>query len=253
MTLSSERIEFQGSQNAKLAARLDLPSGSPRAFPLFALCFTCTKDVYAAARICRELAEQGIAVLRFDFTGLGASEGDFANTNFSSNIEDLVAAALWLQQNHQAPKLLIGHSLGGAAVLAAAGRLKEAMAVATIGAPADPAHVRRLFTESQAEIENSGEAEVLLVGRPFRIRKQFLDDIETHKLENHISNLHKALLVFHAPFDATVSIENARHIFTAAKHPKSFISLHNADHLLTRREDAIYVAQILSVWATRYL
>lgn len=253
MPSSDQRIEFLGSQNAMLAARLDLPSGAPRAFAVFAHCFTCTKDVFAASRICAELAEHGIAVLRFDFTGLGASEGDFANTNFTSNVDDLIAAADWLAEHHQAPKLLIGHSLGGAAVLAAAGRIASAKAVATIGAPADTDHLKRLFTGSEAEIAEKGEAEVRLIGRPFRIRKQFIDDIETYRLRNDISVLHKALIVFHAPGDVTVGIENAAQIFGAAKHPKSFISLDGADHLLTRREDALYVAQLLSAWVARYL
>lgn len=253
MALPSERIEFTGAQNTKLAARLDWPEGAPRAFALFAHCFTCTKDIYAASRICAELAENGLAVLRFDFTGLGASEGDFANTNFSSNVEDLIAAAQWLKQEHQATKILIGHSLGGAAVLAAASQLEDVKAVATIGAPADPAHVAHLFTAQRDEIEEKGEAEVRLVGRPFRIRKQFLEDIATHRLDAHIAHLHRALIVFHSPHDTMVGIDNAGHIFAMARHPKSFISLDDADHLLTRREDAVYVARVLSAWASRYL
>ena len=252
MPLKSEHVEFTGSQG-KLAARLDLPAGKPRAFALFAHCFTCTKDVFAASRICTELSENGIAVLRFDFTGLGASEGDFANTNFTSNVEDLVAAAAWLAQTHEPPKMLIGHSLGGAAVLSAAGRIDGVRAVATIAAPSDPAHVVNLFTDARCEIEKNGEAEVLLVGRPFRIRKQFLDDIATHKMEQSIAGLHKALIVFHSPHDGQVGVENAARIFAAAKHPKSFISLDDADHILSRREDALYVAQVLSAWVSRYI
>lgn len=250
---TSKHVEFQGSQNVKLAARLDLPDGTPRTYALFAHCFTCSKDVYAASRICGELTNNGIAVLRFDFTGLGASEGDFANTNFTSNIGDLLAAADWMRQHHQAPQLLIGHSLGGAAVLVAANQVPEVKAVATIAAPAEPAHVTHHFTSSHAEIEEKGEAEVLLVGRPFRIRKQFMDDIANHKLEDHIHNLHRALIVFHSPRDATVGIENAAKIFASAKHPKSFISLDDADHILSDREDALYVAQVLSAWVSRYL
>jgi putative redox protein len=253
MAISSEKLTFPGAEGAELAARLDLPAGTPRAYALFAHCFTCTKDIFAAARIARGLAEQGIAVLRFDFTGLGHSQGEFANTNFSSNVADLVCAADYLRETRAAPKVLVGHSLGGAAVLAAAPRVPEAVAVATIGAPGDPAHVRHLFQAARPEIESKGEAEVLLAGRPFRIRKQFLEDIERHKLAGTLAELRKALLVFHAPRDATVGIENAGEIFQAAKHPKSFVSLDDADHLLSRKEDAVYVATVLAAWATRYL
>ncbi|MEM7171792.1 MAG: alpha/beta fold hydrolase [Pseudomonadota bacterium] len=250
----SQKLEFTGSQGEKLAARLDLPSqGKPRAYALFAHCFTCTKDIFAAARIAGELADQGIAVLRFDFTGLGHSDGEFANTTFSSNVEDLVRAADYMRETLEAPKILVGHSLGGAAVLAAAGRVPEVVAVATIGAPADPAHVGHLFQDARPEIEARGEAEVLLAGRPFRVRKTFLEDIENKKLEAAIGSFQKALIVFHAPRDETVGIENAGQIFAAAKHPKSFVSLDDADHLLTRRSDAIYVAQVLAAWATRFL
>ena len=253
MAMKSEKLTFPGAGGEMLAARLELPAGPPRAYALFAHCFTCTKDIFAAARIAGALAEQGIAVLRFDFTGLGASEGDFANTNFSSNVGDLVRAADYLRETRQAPKLIIGHSLGGAAVLAAAGQVPEAVAVATIGAPAEPAHVAHHFTEAREEIEAAGEAEVLLVGRPFRIKKQFLEDIEAQRLEAAIAGMKKALIVFHAPRDETVGIENAGKIFTAAKHPKSFVSLDDADHLLSRKEDAIYVAEVLGAWAARYL
>mgnify|MGYP001793776373 CR=1 FL=1 len=253
MAAKSEKVSFAGADGAMLAARLDLPQGRPRAYALFAHCFTCNKDIFAAARIADGLAARGIAVLRFDFTGLGASEGDFANTNFSSNIEDLLRAADFLRDSYEAPKLLIGHSLGGAAVLAAAGRIPEAKAVATIAAPADPAHVAAHFTDARPEIEAAGEAEVLLVGRPFRIKKQFLEDIETHRLEAAIGGMKKALMVFHAPRDATVGIDNASRIFLAAKHPKSFVSLDDADHLLSRKPDAIYVAEVLAAWAGRYL
>jgi len=253
MAAKSEKVSFAGADGATLAARLDLPAGPPRAYALFAHCFTCSKDIFAAARIADGLAERGIAVLRFDFTGLGASEGDFANTNFSSNIEDLVKAAEFMRAHYEAPKLLVGHSLGGAAVLAAAAQVPEAKAVATIAAPADPAHVAEHFTEARAEIEAAGEAEVLLVGRPFRIKKQFLEDIEGHRLEAAIGGLRKALMVFHAPRDAVVGIDNASRIFLAARHPKSFVSLDDADHLLSRKSDAIYVAEVLAAWAGRYL
>ena len=253
MATKSERIEFSGSQDEKLAARLDLPDGKPRAYALFAHCFTCSKDVFAAARISAGLADRGFAVLRFDFTGLGASDGDFANTNFSSNVQDLVKAADWLRDNHRAPDLLIGHSLGGAAVLAVAGDIPEAAAVATVGAPVDPAHVADNFKADISRIEADGEAEVQLAGRTFTIRKQFLEDIEQQRLTDRIKSLKKALIVFHAPLDETVSIDNAGSIFLAAKHPKSFVSLDDANHLLTRRADAIYVADVLSSWAARYL
>ncbi len=253
MADAGEKVQFTGASGDKLAARLDRPHGPARAFALFAHCFTCTKDIFAASRIAERLAERGVAVLRFDFTGLGASEGEFANTNFSSNVADLVKAADYLRESHRAPDLLIGHSLGGAAVLAAAGQVPEAKAVVTIGAPADPAHVEHLLQDARPEIEEKGEAEVLLAGRPFRINKSFLDDIASHKLEPAIADLHKALLIFHAPRDATVGIDNASKIFLAAKHPKSFISLDDADHLLSRRADALYVAETLAAWASRYL
>lgn len=253
MPITSERVEFTGSQGETLAARLDLPEGRPRAYALFAHCFTCSKDIFAAARISGELAARGIGVLRFDFTGLGASDGDFANTNFSSNVDDLVAAGDWLRQNREAPRIVVGHSLGGAAVLAAAHHLPELKAVATIAAPADPGHVAHLIGDSRAEIEAKGEAEVTLAGRSFTIRKQFLDDIAGTKLAGHIGKLRKALIVFHGPRDEVVSIDNATAIFTAAKHPKSFVSLDDADHLLSRRADAVYVASVLAAWASRYI
>jgi len=253
MAIGSEKLTFSGADGTELAARLDLPAGPPRAYALFAHCFTCTKDIFAAARIAAGLAEQGLAVLRFDFTGLGHSQGEFANTNFSSNVADLLRAADHLRETRAAPKILIGHSLGGAAVLAAAPSIPEAVAVATIGAPAEPAHVQHLFQAARPEIEAKGEAEVLLAGRPFRIRKQFLEDIEKQKLAASIGAMRKALMVFHAPRDATVGIENAGEIFQAAKHPKSFVSLDDADHLLSRRQDAVYVANVLAAWAGRYL
>lgn len=253
MPSTHEAVRFAGAQEHMLAAKLHRPAGTPRAFALFAHCFTCSKDSLAASRISAALAEHGIAVLRFDFTGLGGSEGDFANTDFSSNVGDLIAAANYLRENHQAPKLLIGHSLGGAAVLAAAGRVPEAVAVATINAPCDPAHVRHLLEPSAAEIEEHGEAVVTLAGRQFRIRKRFLDDIADQKMQQAIAHMRKALLIFHTPRDTIVNIENAARIFTAAKHPKSFVSLDDADHLLTRALDATYVGGVLAAWAGRYL
>ena len=250
----SQAISFPGAAGHALAARLDLPSGvAPHAYALFAHCFTCSKDSRAATVISEALADAGFAVLRFDFTGLGDSEGDFASTTFSSNIADLVAAAAWLRSERQAPALLVGHSLGGAAVLAAAAHVPEAVAVATINAPADPAHVAHLFADRRAEIDAAGEAEVELAGRSFRIRREFLDDIAEHKLTAAIAALRRALIVFHSPRDTIVGIDNASRIFLAAKHPKSFISLDGADHLLTRRADARYVGAVLAAWASRYL
>jgi len=251
--MPSERFEFSNARGEKLSAALERPAGAPVAFALFAHCFTCGKDNLAAKRIAEGLTARGIAVLRFDFTGLGASEGDFANTTFSSNVADLVAAAGHLRETYQAPAILIGHSLGGAAVLAAAREIPEARAVATIGAPADPAHVIGLFREQVDAIQQKGELEVALAGRPFRIRREFLDDVAMHRLEDHLAQLRKALLVLHSPTDDTVGIENASAIFTAAKHPKSFVSLSGADHLLAKRRDAVYVAEVIAAWAERYL
>ena len=255
------KITFTGALGDELAARLDMPpatspgtpSGRPRAFALFAHCFTCSKDIFAAQRVSAGLAERGIAVLRFDFTGLGHSDGEFANTNFSSNVGDLVAAADWLAANHEAPGILIGHSLGGAAVLAAAGEIPGVKAVATIGAPFDPGHVSENFSSAVQEINEHGEAEVSLGGRPFVIKKQFLDDIAAQDQMERVKNLNKALLVFHAPQDAVVGINNAAEIYAAARHPKSFVSLDGADHLLSRKEDAVYVAEVIAAWAGRYL
>ena len=248
-----ERIAFAGSGGQKLAARLDAPDDAPAAYALFAHCFTCGKDVFAASRIAQQLTAHGIAVLRFDFTGLGASEGEFANTNFSSNVADLVAAAAHLREHYQAPALLIGHSLGGAAVLAAAGSMPECKAVVTIGAPSDVRHVTHLFGDHLPKIEAEGEAEVVLAGRRFSIKRQFLLDAEEQNLAAKIAELRRALLVMHSPRDTTVEISNATRIFMAAKHPKSFISLDTADHLLTGREDAVYAANLIAAWAVRYL
>jgi alpha-beta hydrolase superfamily lysophospholipase len=250
----SQPATFIGSGGDRLSARLDLPDGPPRAFALFAHCFTCSKDLAAATRISRGLVARGFGVLRFDFTGLGSSEGEFANTNFSSNIDDLVLAAGWLRDHHEAPAVLVGHSLGGAAVLVAAGQVPETVAVATIGAPFDPAHVTELFpAAARRRIEDDGEAEVQLAGRTFRVRSQLLDDLGAQNLTRAIASLRRALLVFHSPVDEIVDVDNARRIFDAARHPRSFVSLDGADHLLTRRSDAAYVAEVLSAWASRYL
>jgi putative redox protein len=253
MAASSEKIVFTGSQGAALAGRLDWPAVKPRALALFAHCFTCSKDILAASRIAGELTRRGIAVFRFDFTGLGMSEGEFANTNFSSNVQDLQAAAAYLREKVMPVDLLIGHSLGGAAVLAAAADIPEARAVATIGAPADAAHVTQNFAAHLDHIREHGEAKVTLGGRDFSIKRQFLDDLEEHRLAQRIGAIRKALLIFHSPTDDVVGIDNASAIFLAAKHPKSFVSLSGADHLLSKREDAAYVAEVLSAWASRYI
>lgn len=248
-----QKITFTGSKGETLAARMDMPAGLIRATAIFAHCFTCSKDILAAKRIAGELAAKGIAVLRFDFTGLGASEGDFANTNFSSNVGDLVLAADFLRQNYEAPSILVGHSLGGAAVLCAAGRVPEVKAVATIGAPGDAEHVIHNFGASLDEIERDGEATVSLAGRPFKIQKQFIEDVRTQSVEQHIGKMKAALMVLHSPIDQTVGIDNAAKIFTAAKHPKSFVSLDSADHLLSRQEDAAYAAEVIAAWASRFI
>lgn len=252
--MKNQKLTFSNRSGEQIGARLDLPvDGEPVAYALFAHCFTCTKNIKAAGNISRALTLQGIAVLRFDFTGLGESEGDFADTNFSSNVDDLVAAAAFLRQAYAAPKILIGHSLGGAAVLQVAQQIPEATAVATVAAPFDPAHVTNLLQSSRAEIEALGEAEVLLAGRPFRIKKQFLDDLETTKVESNIRNLKKALLVLHGPLDQTVGIDNASDIFQIAKHPKSFISLDRADHLLSDEADSLYAGAMIAAWAGKYI
>ncbi|NQZ09449.1 MAG: OsmC family protein [Algicola sp.] len=239
-------------QSLQLSGLLESPSQDPRAFVLFAHCFTCGKDVAAASRISRALVVHGYAVLRFDFTGLGNSDGDFANTNFSSNVGDLIAAADYLRTHYRAPSLLIGHSLGGAAVLKAAGKIPESLGIVTIGAPADPDHVIKNFAMDLATIESEGQAKVSLAGRPFTIKKQFVDDLRDNDT-SYIGTMKKALLVFHSPLDATVSIEQAEKIYVAAKHPKSFVSLDQADHLLTNKADSEYVATTIAAWAGRYL
>jgi putative redox protein len=251
--MNAVRITFKGSFGDELAARLDVPAGVVRGYALFAHCFTCSKDAIAARLIAGKLASRGIGVLRFDFTGLGSSQGEFENTNFSSNVEDLVRAADYLHEHLAAPALLIGHSLGGAAVLAAANRMPEAKAVATISAPSDVVHVLQHFHAALEEIERDGKAEVTLAGRAFTITKQFVDDTKGQALHDRIAGLRKALLVMHAPTDQIVGIEHATAIFGAAKHPKSFVSLDDADHLLLHRRDAAYVAEVVAAWASRYL
>jgi uncharacterized OsmC-like protein/pimeloyl-ACP methyl ester carboxylesterase len=251
--MSVRKIEFPSHDAVTLAARLDMPIGKPRACALFAHCFTCSKDIAAARAVSQTLADLGIAVLRFDFTGLGHSQGEFANSNFTSNVADLVAAADYMRRAMQAPAILIGHSLGGAAVIAAAEKIPESKAVVVIGAPSDPEHVLKAMGGSIDEIRKAGSAVVDLAGRPFTITKRFVEDISQHNLNQALANLGKALLVLHAPRDATVGIENAGEIFMAAKHPKSFVTLDDADHLLSRKEDADYAAHVIAAWVKRYL
>ena len=251
--MPTERFQFTGEGGHQLAAALDQPDGAIQAYALFAHCFTCGKDVLAAKRIATALTARGIAVLRFDFTGLGSSEGDFANSTFSSNVADLVHAADHLRATRTAPAILIGHSLGGAAILAAAGRIPDAKAVVTIAAPSDPAHVTHLFRDRIEDIRSQGKVEVQLAGRAFHIKREFLDDIAEHGLMAHVAKLHKALLVMHSPTDDTVGIDNATSIFVAAKHPKSFVSLSGADHLLSNKRDSVYVADVIAAWAERYV
>lgn len=251
--MKSERIEFRGHSGDMLAARLDLPDGQVRAAAVFAHCFTCSKDIAAARRIAGKLAASGMAVLRFDFTGLGHSGGEFANTNFSSNVADLLAATKYMADRGISAQLLIGHSLGGAAVLKAAPDVPGLKAVVTIGAPADPAHVAHNFAGKLDEINAEGRATVKLGGRDFEIRKEFLDDISAASLGKVITQIRAALLVLHAPRDEQVGIENATQIFVAAKHPKSFVSLDDADHFVSRDEDAEYVAELIASWSRRYL
>ncbi|MEK6685390.1 MAG: bifunctional alpha/beta hydrolase/OsmC family protein [Pseudomonadota bacterium] len=249
------RIEavFKNPQGESLSGLLEMPSGVIKSYALFAHCFTCSKDNLAAARIARALADLGIAVLRFDFTGLGNSKGDFSNTNFSSNLQDLLAAAHYLEQHYAAPTLLIGHSLGGSAALAVAQDLAAVKAVITIGAPATAAHVKHLFADSVHALMDKQTVQVELGGRSFNIQRQFIDDLEKYNSVAHIKALRKALLIFHSPLDQVVSIDEAARIYTAAKHPKSFVSLDQADHLLSNPEDSRYVAEVLSAWAGRYL
>lgn len=252
--MKQKKVTFANEEGIQLNGLLDLPEDErPIAFGLFAHCFTCSKNLAAAANISRALSRRRIAVLRFDFTGLGESAGEFAETTFSSDVRDLVAAARFLEENHQAPRILVGHSLGGAAVLQAAGEIPSVTAVATLAAPAHPRHAARLFGAARAEIERSGQATVELAGRPFTISQRFLDDLEAQQPEQTLRRLKAALLVMHSPRDLEVGIDNAAAIYQAARHPKSFISLDPADHLLTRREDSLYAGEMIATWAGRYL
>lgn len=250
--MKTKTVKFDNGTGQTLTGLIDAPEKKPLAYALFAHCFTCTKNIKAATNISKALAGAGIATLRFDFTGLGQSEGEFAETSFSSNVGDLIAAADFLAKEFQAPAILVGHSLGGTAVLQAAPRIESVRAVATIGAPARPAHVAKLFAGAADAIERDGEAEVHLAGRPFRIRKSFLDDLDAHSLPDSVASLRKALLIFHSPVDETVEIENASELYRHALHPKSFISLDKSDHLLSRSEDSRYVGRVLAGWAEKY-
>ena len=251
--MQSKNVDFENDAGDKLAGILDLPLTTPRAYALFAHCFTCSKNLRAATNISRALTGAGYAVLRFDFTGLGQSEGVFADTNFSSNLDDLLAAVRYLGKAHQAPALLIGHSLGGTAVLQAAHDIPSAVAVATIGSPADPAHVSALLAPAKEALQRDGIAEVDLGGRPFTIKKQFLEDLDRHPMPASVGRLRKAVMILHAPLDETVELHNASELFAAAKHPKSFVSLDKADHLLSREADSRYAGEVIGTWAARYL
>lgn len=248
------KVEFANSRGEILSGRLDLPEDEkPLAYALFAHCFTCGKNLKAITHIGRALTAEKFAVLRFDFSGVGDSEGDFEHSNFTANVEDLLSAAAWLTDKHQAPQLLIGHSFGGAAVLQAVQRLEGVRAVATIGAPFDPNHVRHLFSDALEEIETKGEAEVAIGGRRFNIGRSFLDDLDAQRVEERLAELKAALLVLHSPIDKVVGIDNAAQIYRAARHPKSFLSLDKADHLLNTESDARYAGSMIATWACRYL
>ncbi|MFZ1808995.1 MAG: bifunctional alpha/beta hydrolase/OsmC family protein [Cyclobacteriaceae bacterium] len=248
------KAKFKNKEGQELAARMELPAnGHPHSYAIFAHCFTCNKNLNAIRNVVNNMTEAGFGVLSFDFTGLGESDGDFADTNFSSNVEDIVAAADFLNSEYNAPSLLIGHSLGGAAVLFAADKIKSIKAIATIGAPSNPEHVQHLIQSNVEEIEKNGAAEVNIGGRSFKIKKQFVDDLKKHTLPEVLKTLRKSLLIMHSPQDATVGIENAAEIYTVAHHPKSFISLDGADHLMTNKADSQYVGKVIASWAERYL
>ncbi|MBE0422353.1 MAG: alpha/beta hydrolase [Lutibacter sp.] len=249
----SQKVTFKNAKGMLLAARLELPEKEPKAYAIFAHCFTCNKNLTAVRTIGKTLNEKSIAVLRFDFTGLGESEGDFEHTNFSSNIEDLYSAAQFLEENYRAPSLLIGHSLGGAAVIYASAKIPSIKAIATIGAPSNPEHVSHLFRSNIDEINQTGSALVCIGGREFTIKKQFIEDIQGKNLKQILDKFRNSLLIMHSPQDTTVGIENAAEIYSAARHPKSFVSLNGADHLLSNKKDSEYVGHVIATWADRYL
>ncbi|WP_114491104.1 bifunctional alpha/beta hydrolase/OsmC family protein [Candidatus Ulvibacter alkanivorans] len=252
--MNLQKVNFPNNDQQTLAGRLELPADrTPHNFAIFAHCFTCTKNLLAVKNISRALTAQGFGVLRFDFTGLGESEGDFENTNFSGNVEDLLAAAAFLEKEYQSPTLLIGHSLGGAAVIKAATQLPKLKAVATINSPSDPKHVKHHLEQDIEKIKSTGKATVNLSGRPFTIKKHFLDDLEKQSLAETLKEFHKALLILHSPQDTIVGIKNAEELYLAAHHPKSFVSLDGADHLLANKADSNYVGQVIAGWASRYV
>jgi len=253
LKIEKEKLVFPNSKGENLSALLDRPAGKIKAYALFAHCFTCSKNIGTATRVSRALAERGFATLRFDFTGLGNSEGDFSNTNFSSNVEDLVSASDYLSAVYDAPKILVGHSLGGAAVIAAAARLSGVKAVVTIAAPSDPAHMHHLLRDSLPEIIQKGWAMVEIGGQKFRIKKQFLEDVSEQNLEKILQGLGRPLLIMHSPRDELIDIEHAYHLFEVARCPKSFISMDSSDHLLSNPEDATYAAETIAAWASRYV
>ncbi|MBB6681251.1 OsmC family protein [Aequorivita sp. 609] len=252
--MNIHKVSFTNKDKEQLAGRLELPlDQKPHNFVIFAHCFTCTKNLTAVKNVGRALTNAGFGVLRFDFTGLGESEGDFENTNFSGNVDDLIEAANFLEENYQAPTLIIGHSLGGAAAIFAASKLESIKAVAVINSPSDPSHVMHLLKDSEQEITKNGKARVNLGGVDFTIKKQFLDDLENNTLKDVVSDLRKALLILHSPQDNTVGIKNAEKIYIAAHHPKSFVSLDGVDHLLSKKEDSKYVGEVIAGWASRYV
>ncbi|HEU6442491.1 MAG TPA: alpha/beta hydrolase [Microvirga sp.] len=251
--MRAEPFDFMGEDGRVLAGRIQMPEDAPWGYAIFAHCFTCASDSLAAVRVSRALAEHGLGVLRFDFTGLGRSEGEFGRHGLSGDVRDIVCAAGAMAAAGKVVRLLVGHSLGGAAVLAAAGSLPDVRAVATIAAPFEPDHVLRQLGESLGTIEEHGESRVQLAGRPFTIRRSFVEDLRSHSEEEYISNLRRPLLVLHSPTDRVVGIDNAEGIFRSAKHPKSFVSLDKADHLLTQGRDASYAAKVIASWASHYL
>ncbi len=249
--METKHITFKNRNNISLSARLDIPSGKPKAYALFAHCFSCSKNIEAAYHISQSLAGKGIAVLRFDFTGLGQSEGEFEDTNFSSNVEDIIDASSYLSDNYEAPKVLIGHSLGGTAIIKAAGSLNDSKAIVTIGSPIEPSHIEETIKNGVSS--DNSDYIITLGGKSFKVKKQFLDDLKDSDIKKDLSSLNKALMIMHSPFDNVVSIDNASKIFKNAKHPKSFISLDNADHLLSEQNDSIYVGRLISEWAHKYI